>query len=93
MNVNFERMRKVAVVTETKCRLVHFPGGIEENHGNLNQDSLCPAEIQTDHLLNTNINRSHYANLLGNKILHNSTQFSQIAYAEIRNRGLFIMKP
>jgi hypothetical protein len=31
-----------AVVTNSKVPSRHFPGGTEEGHENLNQDSLCP---------------------------------------------------
>jgi hypothetical protein len=39
--------------------------GNEEDHRNLSQDSRCPGEIRTQHLLNMNLERYCYADASG----------------------------
>jgi hypothetical protein len=47
----------------------YYPGiyleGLKETTKNISQDSLCPAEIRTDYIPDTSIERYRCANLLG----------------------------
>jgi hypothetical protein len=45
----------------------HFPGGIEETHGNLSQDSRCPAENLTENPSNTSLELYIRTNQFGSR--------------------------
>jgi hypothetical protein len=46
---------------------LHLPGGTEENYKNSSvRTASVPAEVLTEHLTNTNLQRCHYKKLAGN---------------------------
>jgi hypothetical protein len=55
----------------------------EENHRNFSQDSTCPAEIRTQHLLNMNLERYRYADASGvtSRILVNLDKYLRGNYS------------